>query len=137
MRNKPGLEDKEQALIDAALRELAARKATTTRPEPRAPVTPTTTRKGSTAAQPRKPVPSGPTTPVDHPTVDGWNHPSARDAAPAVKIAAEEKWARMAAAMEAEQRESRDTRERMRRLGRRFAIGVTVFILLMVIAFLR
>jgi hypothetical protein len=143
MKTKPGLEDKEQALIDEALRELKARKAASARPPQRAAAASTTAQKGAAVAgrkrpampQPRR-VPASPTTPIDHPTVDGWDHPSARDAAPKVKIATEEKWARVAAAMEAEQRESRQARERMRRMGRRFAIGAAVVIFLAVITML-
>jgi hypothetical protein len=140
MKKKSDLKDKEQALIDAALRELAARKAAPAR----APVATTAPLKGSTvagwdhpAAQPRKRPATAPTTPIDAPTVNGWNHPSANDTAPKVKIAVEEKWARIAAAMEAEQRESRAARERMRRLGRRFAIGAAVVIFLTIITVLR
>lgn len=143
MKKKPGLEDKEQALIDAALRELAERSKAAARAR-RALASPTTPAKGpavpgrnQTAAIPRKRAPSAPTTAIDHPTVDGWSHPAALDAEPKVKIATEEKWARIAAAMEVEQRESRQARERMRQIGRRFAIGATVVIILAVIIFLR
>ena len=140
MKRKPGLDDKEQAFIAAARQELAARKAAAPVAPQRAPTPPTTSLKGSTvvgwdhpAAQPRKRAPTPPTTPIDTPTVEGWDHPSAQDPAPKVKIAAEEKWARVAAAMEAEQRESRRARERMRRIGRRFAIGAAVVIFLVVV----
>jgi urease accessory protein UreF len=54
-----------------------------------------------------------------------------------VKIAVEEKWARVAAAMEMEQREAREARDKMRRMGRRLAIGAAVVIFLAVISFLR
>ncbi len=150
MKRKPDLKDREQALIDAALRELAARKSPAASPSQRAPApTPTSTRKGTVAgdpnrvrnpnpaAQARRPAPNVPITPIDHPTVDGWNHPAAHDPAPKVKLAVEEKWARVAAAMETEQREARAARDRMRRVGRRFAIGAAVIILLAVISFLR
>jgi hypothetical protein len=150
MKRKPDLKDREQALIDAALRELAARKSPAAGASQRAP-TPTSTRtstsKGAGAGTPnpnrnptapaRRPAPSNPVSPIEHPTVDGWNHPAARDAAPSVKIAVEEKWARLAAVMETEQREAREARDRMRRTTRRFAIGATVVILLAVISFLR
>jgi len=139
MKTKPGLKDKEQALIDEALRELRARKTAPAR----APAAATTRLKRSTAAGQNHPAArlrthqaTAPTSPIDAPTVDGWNHPSASDTAPKVKIAAEEKWARVAAAMEAEQRESRAARERMRRLGRRFAIGAAVVIFLVIISVL-
>lgn len=152
MKRKPDLKDKEQALIDAALRELAARKSPAAGPSQRAPAptaTPTSTSKRAgagapnptrhpnPAAQARRPAPNVPITPIDHPTVDGWNHPAAHDPAPKVKLAVEEKWARVAAAMETEQREARAARDRMRRVGRRFAIGAAVVILLAVISFLR
>jgi|AP12_2_1047962.scaffolds.fasta_scaffold16139_2 hypothetical protein len=146
MNKKPDLKDKEQALIDAALRELATRKSSGATSPHRVPAAPATTPKRVAAgnpnptgnshatAQARGPAPSAPISPIDHPTVDGWNHPAARDAKPKVKIAAEEKWARIAAAMEMEQRESRKAYERTRRLGRRLAIGATVVILVVVFA---
>jgi hypothetical protein len=142
-RDPDSAKRREDALIAAALKELAERKSAPARPPQRAPASPTAPLKGATvagrdrpAAQPRKPAPRAPTTPIDHPTVDGWNHPSALDAAPKVKIAAEEKWTRIAAAMEAEQQESRRARDRMRLLGRRFAIGAAVIIFLLVISVL-
>ncbi|MGB8437207.1 MAG: hypothetical protein WCE38_23425 [Burkholderiales bacterium] len=149
MRKKADLKDKEQALIDAALRELATRKSSGTTAPHRAPAAPGTTPKGVVArnpnpggnrrspAQARHPATTAPISPIDHPTVDGWNHPAAHDPAPKVKIAVEEKWARVAAAMEAEQREAREARERMRRMGRRLAIGAAVVIFLVVVSFLR
>jgi len=143
MKKKPDLKDKEQALIDAALRELAARKSPAASAAQRAAAPPSTpTQKGAGAGtpsptvQPRRPAPVVPITPIDHPTVDGWNHPSARDAEPKVKIAVEEKWARVAAAMETEQRESREAREKMRRTGRRLAIGAAVVIFLVIVGML-
>jgi hypothetical protein len=149
IRKKPGLDDKEQAFIAAARQELAARKPAAPVPPRPAPAAPTTSLRGSTvlgwdhpAAQPTRRAPAAPTartvetTPIDTPTVDGWDHPSALNTAPKVKIAAEEKWARVAAAMEAEQREARQAREKMRRIARRFAIGATVVIVLAVVSFL-
>lgn len=148
MKKEPDLKDKEQALIDAALRELAARKSSGATAPHRAPAALTPTPKGTGAGNPkptrspnptapaRRPAPTSPVIPIDHPTVDGWNHPAARDPAPKVKIAVEEKWARVAAAMEMEQRESREARDRMRRMGRRLAIGAAVVIFLAVISFL-
>jgi len=140
---KSDLNDKEQALIDAALRELRARKTKSAQPQ-RAPAAPKMPQKAPAvadgrppAAPPRKRTPSAPTTPIDHPTVEGWSHPAAIDAEPKVKLAVEEKWARIAAAMEVEQREARRAREQMRRTGRRFAIGATVVIILAVMIFLR
>jgi len=143
MKKKSDRLEKEQAFIAAARQELASRNAAGSAVPRPAPAAPSIAVKGSAvagrdrpAAQPRRPAPTAPTTPIDTPTVDGWNHPAARDAEPKVKIAAEEKWARIAAAMESEQRESRAARERMRRLGRRFAIGATVVILLVIIGVL-
>jgi hypothetical protein len=71
MKTKPGLEDKEQALIDEALRELKARKAASARPPQRAAAASTTAQKGAAVAgrkrpampQPRR-VPDCPTTPT-------------------------------------------------------------------------
>jgi len=143
IKKKPDRLEKEQAFIAAARQELAVRKAAGAAAAQPAPAAPTTSLKGSTvagwdhpAAKPRRPAPSAPTTPIDTPTVDGWNHPAARDAEPKVKIAAEEKWAWIAAAMEAEQLESRAARERMRRMGRRFAVGATVVIILVIVGML-
>jgi len=85
-------------------------------------------------AQPGRP---GLTTPLDQPTVDGWAHPAARDAEPKVKIAAEEKWSRLAAVMEIEQREAREQRAKLRRTARYALIGITVFIILAVMFSLR
>jgi hypothetical protein len=144
MKKNSDLKDKEQALIDAALRELATRKssgATATAPH-RAPAAPAPTPKGTVAGTPnptRNPKPTAPTipvSPIDHPTVDGWNHPAAHDPAPKVKIAVEEKWARVAAAMEMEQRESREARDRMRRMGKRLAIGAAVVIFIVIVSVL-
>jgi hypothetical protein len=140
IRKKSGPDDKEQAFIAAARQELAARKAAAPVRPRTSPAAPTTSLKGSTvlgwdhpAAQPIRRNPSSPTTPIDAPTVDGWDHPSARDTAPKVKIAAEEKWARVVAALEAEQQEARRAREKIRRTARRFAIGATVVIILAVL----
>jgi len=76
-------------------------------------------------------------TPLDQPTVDGWTHPAARDAEPKVKIAAEEKWSRLAAIMETEQREAREKRAKLRRAARHTLISVTVLIILVVMFSLR
>jgi hypothetical protein len=138
---------REEAFIAAARKELATLKpaaaavappraaGTTAAPEapPKGAAVP---RRDPPAAAPRRPVAPGPTTPLDGKTVDGWNHPAARDTEPKVKIAAEEKWARVAAAMEAEALESRQARERVRRMGRRIAIGAAVVIFLVVITVL-
>ena len=136
---------REEAFIAAARKEAAALKtaAPAGAAKPAAPATAPAQKsvpaagRQSPAAAPRRPAPVAPTTPLDAKTVDGWDHPAARDAAPKVKIAAEEKWARVAAAMEAEGRESRQARERMRRMGRRIAIGAAVVIFLAVIVILR
>lgn len=142
MKKKPDRLEKEQAFVAAARQELAARKAAEGVVRP-APAAPTTSLKSSAAAgrdhpaaRPRRPAPSAPTTPIDTPTVDGWNHPAAHDVEPKVKIAAEEKWARIAAAMEAEQLEARAAREKMRRMGRRFTVGAAVIIILVIISVL-
>jgi hypothetical protein len=154
MKKKPDLKDKEQALIDAALRELATRKSSGATAPHRAPAAPTPTPERTVAgnarppgnpeptanrrstAQARRPATTAPISPIDHPTVDGWNHPAANDTTPKVKIAVEEKWARVAAAMELEQRESRAARDRLRRAARRFAIGATVVIFLVIVIML-
>jgi len=127
---------REEAFIAAARKEAAALKAA---PQRAAAAAPAPQRSAPVAGRqppatpPRRPPAVGPTTPLDTKTVDGWDHPAARDAEPKVKIAAEEKWARVAAAMEAEAQESRQARERMRRIGRRAAIGAAVVIFLAVL----
>lgn len=127
---------REDAFIAAARKEAAALKAAPQRaaaaapaPQKSAPVA----GRQPPAAQPRRPTAVAPTTPLDAKTVDGWDHPAARDKEPKVKIAVEEKWARVAAAMEVEAREAREARERMRRMGRRAAIGAAVVIFLAVL----
>ena len=54
---------------------------------------------------------SAPVSPLDAPTVEGWDHPAAQDAAPS----ASGKWTRIAALMDAERREAAAKRRKMRR----------------------
>lgn len=100
------LSDKEQALIAAARRELRGRSA---------------------GAQP--PVADkahAPTTPLDQPTVLGWDHPAAQAAPPAV---AADKWAAIAAMMENERRAEGERRARLRQ--RTLYVMLAVLLLLL------
>jgi hypothetical protein len=126
MAKKPDAAERERAFLREARKEAEALKTAGAKP----------------AAGPR-PAPPGPAraaapqTPLDQPTVDGWAHPAARDGEPKVKIAAEEKWARLAAIMESEQREAREKRATLRRAARRALIGITALIVLVVMFSLR
>jgi hypothetical protein len=82
------LSAKEQALIDAARRDVAAADGGTRNAVPDSP----------------------PTSPLDATTVVGWDHPAAQ---PAPK--SDDKWTRVAALMEAERREAEEKRHKARR----------------------
>lgn len=99
--NDKTLSSKERALLEAARRELGAK------------------------APPRAPV-----TPLDAPTVLGWDHPAAQGAPPKSEG---EKWARVAKLMERERRDADDKRRRTRRNGLA-AVAILVLILLIVFA---
>jgi hypothetical protein len=117
-----GMTDKERALLEAARREAAARKAA--KPAPSERVAP--------AAAPldgRTVIgwdhPAANTTPLDAPTVAGWDHPAAQ-AGPAALGA---KWERIAALMEAEREASRERQRRVRRAAT-IALGVLLVVVL-------
>jgi hypothetical protein len=84
------LTSKEQALIDGARREAAKR-----------------------APRPAVALPPGATTPLDQPTVLGWDHPAAAQTKPHVALAAE-KWEQVSALLEAERRAETERRARLR-----------------------
>jgi hypothetical protein len=111
-----GLSSRERALLEAARREVGA--------------------KGSPApareARPAAPAPArAPSSPLDAPTVLGWDHPAAQAAASSKPE--EQKWARIATLMERERRDAEARRRRTRRNGYAVA-AVLVLILLIVFA---
>jgi hypothetical protein len=117
-----GLSGKERALLEAARREAGAK-----RPQPAAP---------PARPAPARPAPAGsagpraPSSPLDAPTVLGWDNPAAQAAA---SSADEQKWARIASLMERERRDAEARRRRARRNGYAVA-GALVVILAIVFA---
>ena len=109
---KTSAAEREQAFLDAMRREAQVRTAgpTAARAAPAAPA-------GATAV-------AVPRTPLDAPTVAGWDHPAAQPAP-----AADEKWSRIAALMDAERREAQRQRERAKRAGVYFVGALIVLIL--------
>jgi hypothetical protein len=106
--------DKEQALIDAARREAA----------------------GKRAPRPAVALPAGATTPLDQPTVLGWDHPAAAEARPKVALASE-KWEQVSAMMEAERRAETERRARLRQKALYVMLGLAVALLAFVLLTLR
>ena len=96
------MNEKERSLIESAQREAAARR-----------------RGGSDVAR----TPSA--SPLDAPTVVGWDHPAAQET-PNVNA---EKWQRIAALMESERSENEERRRRMRRGAIAFLVVVLAFAL--------
>jgi hypothetical protein len=146
MANKPDAAERERAFLRGARKEAEALKAAAAGAKPAAGAPPASPAARARPAPPAAgarlaPPAAGRTvaahTPLDQPTVDGWSHPAARDAEPKVKIAAEEKWSRLAAIMEAEQRETREKRAKLRRAARQALIGITAVIILTVMFSLR
>jgi hypothetical protein len=107
------LTGKEQALIDAARREAAKR-----------------------AARPAVVLPEGATTPLDQPTVLGWDHPAAAQAKPQVALASD-KWERVSALLEAERRAETERRARLRQRALYVMLGLAVCLLAFVLVTLR
>ena len=122
--NDRKLSDRERALLDAARREVAAgkgRRETTATPPPGRPAAP---RAGD--ARSARPVRASP---LDAPTVVGWDHPAAHGARPRD----EDKWAKVAALMEAERAEANANRRRMRQFTIAF-VGVALVLVLLAVA---
>ncbi len=71
---------------------------------------------------------AAPVSPLDAPTVVGWDHPAAQ----AAPLAADDKWAHVAALMEAEHRAGVALRRRMRRNA--IAVAVALLVLALVLA---
>ena len=72
-----------------------------------------------------------PVSPLDAPTVVGWDHPAAQAAPPA----AGDQWARVAALMAAEHREGVERRRRMRRTAIAVAVGLLALAALLAVRF--
>jgi hypothetical protein len=106
------LPDKEQSLLDAARRELAARRA-------------------AQAAGPQLV-----TTPLDQPTVLGWDHPDAKQAGPRVNIAAE-KLEQVALLMEQERQVEAERRATFRRRALYVMLGIAIALLALTVAVIR
>ncbi len=96
------LSSKERALLEAARREVGAKAPPPGTPAPQ--VRPTPTQRAPRAAA----------SPLDAPTVVGWDNPAAQSAPSEV---AGDKWAKVAALMETERRETEERRQRVRRLA--------------------
>jgi hypothetical protein len=112
------LSGKERTLLEAARREAGAKRPQAAASQAGPPVA------GRTG-------PRAPSSPLDTPTVLGWDHPAAQVAAPANPE--EQKWARIAALMERERRDAEARRRRARRNGYAVA-AVLIFILAVVFA---
>jgi hypothetical protein len=133
------LSDKERALIEAARREAAEKKRATAAPRDEgqrataAPGNPPSV--PGVAAAPSFAVRTGNLgttgTPLDQPTVVGWDHPAARASADARRIADDrERWARVGELLKAERMAEEARRERLRRNG----LGAIAALLLVVLA---
>lgn len=108
------LSEKERAFIDAARREAAADRTA----EGRSPAVDKSA--GAAAA-----------TPLDQPTVVGWDHPAARGPAPAASD--RDRWTRVAELLKAERMAEEARRERLRRNG--LGAIAALLLLVLVIAF--
>jgi hypothetical protein len=125
--NDKTLSSKERDFLEAARRELASK----------APAGEAMgiARPGAAASRAAPPVLEAAglgagVSPLDVPTVAGWDHPAAQRGPPKVEG---DKWARIAALMEAERREAEARRRRMRR-NALTVVAFLVFILLIVLA---
>jgi len=110
-----GLSARERALLEAARREAGAKGPAQA---------PAREARPATAAPPR-----GPSSPLDAPTVLGWDHPAAQAAAPPKPD--EQKWARIATLMERERRDAEARRRRARRNG--YAVAAVLVLILMIV----
>lgn len=120
--NDKTLSGKERALLEAARREAGAKAP---------PREVAGNVGGSPQARPTAPervAPRAPVSPLDAPTVLGWDHPAAQGAPPKP---ADEKWARMAALMERERRDAEARRRRTRRNG--FAVAAVLLLILLIV----
>jgi hypothetical protein len=119
--NDKKLSDRERALLEAARRELDAKRTGREAAPPSARARPAARpANGARAGGP------GATPPLDGPTVEGWDHPAAQGGGGPD----EEKWARVAALMEAERIEANEQRRRMRRFTIAFVVVALALVLL-------
>jgi len=112
------LSSKERALLEAARREAGVK------PPPREVVG----NAGAGAPAPERAAPRAPVSPLDAPTVLGWDHPAAQGAPPKPE---DEKWARIARLMERERRDAHASRRRTRRNG--FAVAAVLLVILLIV----
>jgi hypothetical protein len=104
------LSEKERALLQSARREVAA-KVKRREVVDTAALAGSSSHRGSTAAPAPRREAAKKLSPLDAPTVLGWDHPAAQKPA----SAAEDKWARIAALMESERLEAAEKRGKARR----------------------
>lgn len=116
--NDKTLSSKERALLEAARREVGAK----------APPRELAGNARPGAPAPERAAPRGPSSPLDAPTVLGWDHPAAQGAPPKPE---EEKWARIAALMEPERRDAAARHRRTRRNG--FAVAAVLLVILLIV----
>jgi hypothetical protein len=126
--NDKTLSSKERALLEAARREVGAKAPPR---EVAGTAGPGAPRPQARPAAPGRAAPRAPVSPLDAPTVLGWDHPAAQGAPPKPE---DEKWARVAVLMERERRDADARRRRTRRNG--FAV-VAVLVVIMLIVFAR
>ena len=110
------LTDKERALLAAARREVEVKAIRSETVDTARPVPPAPRNGNGQATRAHRQAPRPAVSPLDAPTVLGWDHPAAQ----AAPKAAEDKWPRVAALMEAERSEADQKRRRLRR--RAFAV---------------
>jgi len=118
------LSSRERALLEAARREVEAKAP------PREVAGPAGATPPARAIAPARAAPRAPSSPLDAPTVLGWDHPAAQAAPPKPE---DDKWARIAVLMERERRDADARRRRTRRNGYA-VVAVLVVILLIVFA---
>jgi hypothetical protein len=135
---RPGLSDKERKLVEAARREVAAKRGGGA-PAQAAPTAAATAaaKRAAEAPAPMSPLdgrtvigwdhPAASATPLDQPTVTGWDHPAAQGAGGSD---AEARWSRIAALMETERAEAIEKRQRIKRRANIFLVVVAVLVLL-------
>jgi len=127
--NDKRLTDKERALLAAARREVEAKAIRSETVDTVRPAPSPSRRGNGQATHAQRPAPRPAVSPLDAPTVLGWDHPAAQAGSKAI----EDKWARVAALMEAERSEADQKRRRLRR--RAFAVlGFLGFVVLIVFA---
>jgi hypothetical protein len=131
------LSEKERALVEAARREAGEKKragASGTGATPAGAMM--AVARGDTQASPGAvggaAIASGaPGTPLDQPTVVGWDHPATRAAAESARTASDrERWARVGELLKAERMAEEARRERLRRNG----LGAVAALLLIALA---